>query len=145
MSPETHNILETFGRVAFHCHKRPWLSRSGSLLDNVAGERSADPDGRLRGTLSALGRGERHGGIRRENLKHIVKVHKVIAKKGTKMAASVATECENEMMKKGVKQASKDIQELPRTPRSFHDLLKSFQRFALAFKSFETCSKTSMI
>ena len=37
----------------------------------------------------------------KENLKHIVKVHKVIGKRGMKMAASVAIECKNEMVRKG--------------------------------------------
>ena len=39
---------------------------------------------------SQLGRGERHGGIFKDHLKHIVKVHRVIGKKGMKMDASVA-------------------------------------------------------
>ena len=48
-----------------------------------------------------MGRGERHGGIFKENLKHIVKVHKVIGNKGMKMATSVAIEYKNEMISKG--------------------------------------------
>ena len=51
--------------------------------------------------LSQLGREERDGGIFEENLKHIVKVHNVICKKGMEMAASVATKCKNEMIRKG--------------------------------------------
>ena len=34
---------------------------------------------------SQLGRGDRHGGIFNDHLNHIVKVHKVIGKKGMKM------------------------------------------------------------
>ena len=44
---------------------------------------------------SELGQGERHCGIFKDHLKHIVKVHRVIGKKGMKMAASVAIECNN--------------------------------------------------
>ena len=42
---------------------------------------------------SQLGRGERHGGIFKENLKLIVKAHKVIVEKGMKMLGSVRTNC----------------------------------------------------
>ena len=42
---------------------------------------------------SQLGRGERHGGIFKENLKLIVKAHKVIVKKGMKMLGSVRMIC----------------------------------------------------
>ena len=45
--------------------------------------------------------GERHGGIFKKNLKRIVKVHKVIGRKGMKMAASVSVECKNLITRKG--------------------------------------------
>ena len=50
---------------------------------------------------SQLGRGERHGGIYKNHLKHMVKVHRVIGKKGMKMAASAAIERKNRMMRNG--------------------------------------------
>ena len=50
---------------------------------------------------SELGRGERHGGIFKESLEHIVKVHKAIGKKGMKMDASVFIERKHQMMRKG--------------------------------------------
>jgi hypothetical protein len=50
---------------------------------------------------SQLGRCERHGGIFKDNLLHVVTVHKVIGKKAMKMAAAVSISCKNEMMRKG--------------------------------------------
>ena len=50
---------------------------------------------------SQVGRGECHCGIFKDHLKHVVKVHKVIGNKGMKMAAFVAIECKNQMMRNG--------------------------------------------
>ena len=50
---------------------------------------------------SPLGRGERHAGIFKDKVKHVVKAHRVIGEKVMKMAVSFAIEYKNLMMRKG--------------------------------------------
>ena len=90
--------------MGIYCDELPWFSRPRSLLNSATGEWSTHQDHWFGGTLAApsqLGREERHGGILKENFKHFVKVHKIIGKKGMKMASSTAIESKNEMMREG--------------------------------------------
>ena len=48
-----------------------------------------------------LGRGERHGGIWKENLSRVVKVHRIVGKKDMKVAAAVVVNAKNEYVRKG--------------------------------------------
>ena len=48
-----------------------------------------------------IGRGERHGGILKANMKSVIKAHHVIGKKHMKQVAAICTENKNDTMRKG--------------------------------------------
>ena len=48
-----------------------------------------------------IGRGERHGGIFKANMKVVIKEHHVVGKKQMKQVAAISTENKNDSMRKG--------------------------------------------
>ena len=89
-------------------HNRGAFSRA--LKNNSVYQRQAGVE-----APEQIGRGERHGGIWKTNMKHVVKAHHIVGKQHMKIAGSIVTNNKNEMCKVGGIAASQWV--LGRYPR----------------------------